>query len=153
MFPTPGAFFTVRMPFDTTQWAGVWSWADTHSSSFLPSNNTIASEGGAASVGPGVTILGTGCHTSVSSGLALAGCCAERAATMETRVANARNCESRTLIDGLEDTPPEVRPPSRSDASKAPDCPRRAFACQGSLDGHRNSAGTGLGLQPFSLVR
>src|SRR4051812_11686279 len=34
----------------------------------LPSNNTIASEGGAPSRPPGVTIAGTGCQTSVASG-------------------------------------------------------------------------------------
>src|ERR1035438_7987592 len=106
MLPTPCALLTVRMPLDTTHWAGVRSWADTHSSSFLPSNNTIASEGGAASVAPGVTIAGTGVHTSVSSGLGLAVCCAERAVAMDARAANARSCENRMLIVGDEDTPP-----------------------------------------------
>src|ERR1700685_2659444 len=108
MLPTPCALLTVRMPLATTHWAGEWSWADTHSSWFLPSNNTIASEGGADSVAPGVTIAGTGVQTSVSSGLGLAGCCAERAAEMETRVAKARSRESGVLIGRLENTPGEA---------------------------------------------
>jgi hypothetical protein len=48
--------------------------AETHSSRFLPSNSTIASEGGAALLAPGVTILGTGSDTSVSWGFGAAGC-------------------------------------------------------------------------------
>ena len=46
---------------------GEWSATDTHSSSFRPSNSTIASEGAAASLAPGVTMGGTGEYTSVSS--------------------------------------------------------------------------------------
>ena len=47
MLPTPCALLTVKMPSCTTQRAGVWSCAETHWSWFLPSNRTIASEGGA----------------------------------------------------------------------------------------------------------
>ncbi len=50
----------------TIHCAGVWSCAETHSSRFLPSKSTIASEGGAVSFMPGVTIAGTGVQTSVS---------------------------------------------------------------------------------------
>src|SRR5580658_965265 len=105
MLPTPCALLTVRMPSATTHAAGEWSCAETHSSWFLPSNNTIASEGGALSVAPGVTTGGTGVQTSVSSGLGLAGCCAARAAERETRAARARRRESRGLIGRLENIP------------------------------------------------
>src|SRR5580658_10036389 len=105
MLPTPCALLTVRIPLATTHWAGVWSWADTHSSWFLPSNRTMASEGGAESVAPGVTIGGTGVQTSVSSDSGLAGCCAARAAERETRAARARRRESRGLIGRLENIP------------------------------------------------
>src|ERR1035437_7985322 len=93
MLPTPGAFLTVITPSATFHWAGEWSWADTHSSRFLPSKRTIASEGGTALVAPGVTTLGTGVHTSVSSGLGAAGCCDERGAVRAINVAKARNFE------------------------------------------------------------
>ena len=43
-----------------------------HSSSLLPSKSTIASEGDAPGVAPGVTTSGTGSQNSVSSGLGLA---------------------------------------------------------------------------------
>src|SRR6478672_3485538 len=98
MLPTPGAFFTVITPSATVHWAGDLSWADTHSSRLLPSNRTIASEGGAALVAPGVTILGTGVQTSVSSGFGAAGRSAKRPAATATaatamRVASLRNFE------------------------------------------------------------
>src|ERR1022692_783127 len=112
MLPTPDAFLTVKMPSATTHWAGVWSWAETHSSSFLPSNKMIASEGGAPKVAPGVTTFGTGVQISVSSGFGLDGCCEDRAAVMEARVANARRCENRMLIVGDEDTPAEASLPA-----------------------------------------
>src|SRR3982074_514439 len=72
----PAALFTVSTPSATVHLAGDLSWTDTHSSRFLPSNRTIASEGGAALLAPGVTTLGTGSHTSVSSGLAVGDCAA-----------------------------------------------------------------------------
>src|SRR5579863_3915907 len=70
----PAGLFTVRMPLATVQfaaaeWSLSWSWAETHSSRFLPSNRMMASEGAAPQVAPGVTTLGSGCQTSVSSGL------------------------------------------------------------------------------------
>jgi gluconate 2-dehydrogenase gamma chain len=52
MFPTPFALLTVRTPSATIHLAGDLSLFCTHSSRFLPSNSTIASEGGAASVRP-----------------------------------------------------------------------------------------------------
>src|ERR1700689_2232566 len=98
MLPTPGPFLTVKMLSATTHCAGVWSWAETHSSSFLPSNKMIASEGGTPHVAPGVTTAGTGVQISVSSGLGLVVSCAVRAAEKQTRVASARRCESRMFI-------------------------------------------------------
>src|SRR5579862_4712715 len=98
MLPTPCALLTVNMPLATSHLAGEWSWADTHSSRFFPSKRTIASEGGSALVAPGVTILGTGSQTSVSSGLGLPGSCATRKAVIEARNANARICENRMRI-------------------------------------------------------
>src|SRR5262249_23323100 len=44
------------------------SFACTHSPNVLPSNNTIASDGGSAFARPGVITGGTGSHTSVSAG-------------------------------------------------------------------------------------
>src|SRR3974390_136447 len=65
----PAAFLTVTMPSATIHCAGDLSCADTHSSRFVPSKRTRASDGGAPHIGPGVTIFGSGAHTSVSSGL------------------------------------------------------------------------------------
>src|SRR5271165_2396074 len=76
------------MPSATIHLAGDLSLTDTHSSRFLPSNSTMASEGGAPSAAPGVTTLGTGSHTSVSWGLGAEGCCADRRAM---RAADARD--------------------------------------------------------------
>src|SRR5215472_14931746 len=84
MLPDPGALLTVMTPSLTTHFAGALSDVFTHSSRFLPSNRTIASDGGAESAEAGVTTLGSGSHTSVSWGLAplcrprpgLAACCA-----------------------------------------------------------------------------
>src|SRR5215470_7878667 len=68
---------TVTMPSATIHLAGALrSCAETHSSRFLPSRRMIASEGAAAQVVPGVTTLGSGVQTSVSSGLAV-GCWAK----------------------------------------------------------------------------
>src|SRR5689334_10610372 len=83
MLVAPRALFTVITPFCTIQLAGDLSLVFTHSSSFFPSNRTIASEGGADSTAAGVTTFGTGSHTSVSCGLGrvrpcAAGCCAIR---------------------------------------------------------------------------
>src|SRR5271167_4047156 len=88
MLPTPGALRTVITPSATVHLAGEPSCAETHSSRFLPSKSTMASEGGAALVAPGVTTLGTGSHTSVSWGLGAGACCAERTAM---RAADAKD--------------------------------------------------------------
>src|SRR3954463_14379455 len=56
------------MPSATVHLAGDLSLVNTHSSRFLPSNSTIASEGGASLGAPGVTTFGTGSQTSVSVG-------------------------------------------------------------------------------------
>ena len=58
-------------PSCTSHVAGAWSLTLTHSSRFLPSKSTMASDGagvGAAAAGGGVTTFGTGSHTSVSLG-------------------------------------------------------------------------------------
>jgi len=60
MLPTPVALLTVRMLSATVHLAGDLSLVVTHWSRFLPSKRTIASEGGAESVAPGVMIGGTG---------------------------------------------------------------------------------------------
>src|SRR5271169_2971429 len=69
----PADLATVITPSATVHCAGDLSFADTHSSRFFPSNRTMASEGGAPQVAPGVTILGSGSQTSVSAGLAAEG--------------------------------------------------------------------------------
>src|SRR5438270_11330408 len=76
MLPTPFSLLTVRTPSATVHLAGDLSLAETHSSRFLPSNSTIASEGGAVLFTPGVTTLGTGSQTSVSSGFGFVPACA-----------------------------------------------------------------------------
>jgi len=58
---------------------------------------------------PGVTIAGTGVHTSVSSGLGLADSCAARAVEIEITAARAKSCETRILIDAHENTPAGAR--------------------------------------------
>src|SRR4051794_24241674 len=65
----PAFFSTVMTPFATVQPAGLLSRVLTHSPSDLPSKSTMASEGGAAGLAPGVTTGGTGVHCSVSCGL------------------------------------------------------------------------------------
>src|SRR5215831_7724860 len=56
-------------PFATIHFAGDPSFAETHSSMFLPSKSMIASDGESAFDLPGVITGGTGSHTSVSAGL------------------------------------------------------------------------------------
>src|SRR5450432_1349272 len=76
----PASLLTVTMAAATVHLAGAErSWAETHSSRFLPSKRMMASEGAAVGVAPGVTTLGSGCQTSVSSGLG-AGCWARAVA-------------------------------------------------------------------------
>src|ERR1700753_3085639 len=67
----PAVLLTTRTPFSTTHFAGDLSLVATHWSRLRPSNSTMASDGGAGSVAPGVTTGGTGVHCSVSCGLAL----------------------------------------------------------------------------------
>src|SRR5436305_1905830 len=63
------------MPSATFQPAGAPSFTFVHWSSDLPSNSTIASDGGdAVSLLPGVTTGTAGDQTSVSSGFGLASC-------------------------------------------------------------------------------
>src|ERR1017187_30336 len=99
MLPASGALLTVITPPATVHLAGDLSLTVTHWSRFLPSNKTVASEGGAVQVAPGVTTLGSGVHTSVSSGLGAAGCCAEREAATTSKVANARIFEFGMHMD------------------------------------------------------
>src|SRR5688572_33458579 len=90
----PLGLCTVKTPSCTTHVAGVRPLVLTHSSRFLPSKSTIASDGagvGAAWSGDGVTIFGTGVQTSVSSGLGLSVDGAWAAATAGTRPATRAN--------------------------------------------------------------
>src|SRR5580700_9238002 len=85
------------MPLATIHFAGAErSCADTHSSRFLPSNKMIASEGGAAQVAPGVTTFGSGCQTSVSSGLAV-DCWARRETAMAPRIMETRIKDTKSF--------------------------------------------------------
>src|SRR6266550_428679 len=68
----PDFLLTVMTPSCTVHWAGDLSLTVIHSSRFWPSKRMMASEGGEGLVtGPGVMTLGTGCQSSVSSGLGL----------------------------------------------------------------------------------
>src|SRR6266487_1397627 len=68
----PDFLLTVMTPSCTVHWAGDLSLTVIHSSRLVPSKRMRASEGGAGLLtGPGVMTLGTGCQTSVSSGLGL----------------------------------------------------------------------------------
>src|ERR1700722_341094 len=93
------------MPSATIHWAGDLSRVDTHSSRFLPSNRTMASEGGAVLLVPGVTTGGTGSQTSVSWCFGVTACCAERDTATAIRVANAKNFGYRVCMILNEDTP------------------------------------------------
>src|ERR1700738_1101735 len=106
----PPDFFTVATPSWTSHWAGDWSLTVTHSSRFLPSKRTMASEGGVPRGSPGVTTGGLGVQISVSSGLGLgwseAGCWAWTAITADDRKAKASSVEKcGCVIDG-KFTPP-----------------------------------------------
>src|SRR5215217_5985210 len=77
----PTFLLTVMTPLATVHCAGDLSFVPTHSFKLEPSNRTMASDGGAASVAAGVTTFGTGSQTSVSCGVGLpvcgaAACCA-----------------------------------------------------------------------------
>src|SRR3954470_11799159 len=107
MPPPPSPFFTVIMPSCTFHCAGEWPSTDTHSSTFLPSNSTTASEGGSVQVAPGVTTFGSGLQTSVSSGLVFAVCWAKNGMLRETRLARTKQRAIRVLIVEIEHTPPD----------------------------------------------
>src|SRR6185437_15917217 len=100
----PPALFTVSTPSATVHFAADLSRTDTHSSRFLPSNSTIASEGAAVQVAPGVTTFGTGCQTSVSSGFGLPASCAETVMDPAMRTASARDLKNGKRIILDEDT-------------------------------------------------
>ena len=68
----PADLLTVMTPSATVQPAGDLSAVETHCRGCLPSNRTIASEGGGASRSAGRDHLGTGSQTSVSFGLGFA---------------------------------------------------------------------------------
>src|SRR5437870_1264233 len=68
----PDFLLTVMTPSCTFHWAGDLSLTVIHSSRLVPSKRMRASEGAAGlTAGPGVITLGTGCQSSVSSGLGL----------------------------------------------------------------------------------
>src|ERR1700719_5372558 len=96
MFPPD--LFTVITPSATSHLAGALSRFVTHSSRFFPSKSTIASEGAAPHVAPGVTTLGTGSQISVSSGFGLAGDCAKRGTVTAIRAADVRRLENAMRI-------------------------------------------------------
>src|ERR1700733_15405927 len=96
MFPPD--LLTVITPSATSHLAGDLSLFVTHSSRFLPSNSTIASDGAAPQVAPGVTTAGTGSHISVSSGFGLTGDCAKRGAARAIRAADATKLENGMRI-------------------------------------------------------
>src|SRR5579864_2684014 len=87
----PAVLLTTRMPSATVHFAGCErSLAETHSSRFFPSKRMIASDGGLPHSEPGVTTFGSGCQTSVSSGLAC-GCWEWRGIDIAAKIANAKN--------------------------------------------------------------
>src|ERR1700723_140705 len=96
MLPSP--LLTVITPSATVHLAGDWSRTESHSSIFLPSKRTIASEGGAPQVAPGVTTAGTGSQISVSSGFGLAGDCAKRGVVTAIRAADTTKLENGMRI-------------------------------------------------------
>src|ERR1700722_2491269 len=96
MLPSP--LLTVITPSATVHLAGDLSRSESHSSIFLPSKSTIASEGGAPQVAPGVTTAGTGSQISVSSGFGLSGDWAKSGAATAHRAADTRSLENRMGI-------------------------------------------------------
>src|SRR5277367_4720050 len=96
MFPPD--LFTVITPSATSHLAGDLSLLVTHSSRFLPSNSTIASDGAAPQVAPGLTTLGTGSQISVSSGFGLVADWARRGAATASSAADARSLENGKRI-------------------------------------------------------
>src|ERR1700757_357931 len=87
----PAVLLTTRMPPATVHFAGCErSLAETHSSKFFPSKRTIASDGGLPHSAAGVTTFGSGCQTSVSSGLAW-DCWEWREIDITVKIASAKN--------------------------------------------------------------
>src|SRR3974390_2337157 len=101
----PAAFLTVMTPSATVHCAGDLSCADTHSSRFLPSKRTRASDGGAPHVAPGVTTFGSGAQTSVSSGLGPGdGAACGEAETVDWPKRAVDNANGATSARGTEST-------------------------------------------------
>src|ERR1035438_9711074 len=98
----PSALFTVITPSATIHLAGDLSRFETHSSKFLPSNSTIASDGGAEQLAPGVTTFGTGSQISVSAGFSAAACacaaCGEAGDCAKSVVAVARRAANEMIF-------------------------------------------------------
>src|SRR5687768_4496292 len=90
----PAFLLTVITPSATVHCAGDLSFTLSHSFWFFPSNRTIASDGGGVGTsGPGVTTLGTGSQTSVSSGLGFVCADADKADRISTPHMRSRECE------------------------------------------------------------
>src|SRR5271166_5065118 len=106
----PADLATVITPSATVHCAGDLSFADTHSSRFFPSKRTMASEGGAPQVAPGVTTFGSGSQTSVSAGLGPEGAC-DCVATAGTWVAPSEADDS-----GYTDAATTIRATQASDS-------------------------------------
>src|SRR5437868_15483859 len=105
----PACLFTVSTPSATVHPAAPLSRTDCHWSRSVPLNSTIASDGGAASVAPGVTIFGTGSQTSVSAGLPRAGwgwpgrgaCCAAAGSVPAVMIAIAKRFGREVRMRGI----------------------------------------------------
>ena len=99
----PTGLLTVKTPSATVHPAGPPPFTFTHSSRFLPSNRTMASDGASAAVAPGETTRGSGSQTSVSFGLGLGvvvacGCCAASGATSSVAHRHAEGRKIRVVM-------------------------------------------------------
>src|SRR4051794_17861181 len=99
----PDFLLTVTMPSWTVHWAGDLSLTVIHWSRLWPSKRMMASEGGAGkAAGPGVTTLGMGCQTSVSSGLGLlTGLASSAARARRGKIVSSRNVRVSLLFIGF----------------------------------------------------
>src|ERR1700722_16789623 len=124
----PPVLFTVITPSATSHFAGDLSRFVTHSSRFLPSNSTIASEGAAPQVAPGVTTGGTGSQISVSSGFGLAGDCANKGAATAIKAADKRKLENgkRIMQRKYTQLPPSGQARLRGSCSRSPESRTRS---------------------------
>src|SRR5664279_2975842 len=100
----PADFATDITPSATIHCAGDLSLADTHSSTFFPSQRMMASDGGAPQLAPGVTTFGSGSQTSVSAGLGAGdeavcdvGCAGAAGGDWATRAADITNTASSVV--------------------------------------------------------